>query len=97
MGGISSHLAAVASTDSVAHQSETSMKQWQNPRTLGAGALVAFILGIGLLYAGFFRLAPVALLIFVLLTVLSMIALTVADIQQLIVRQNDSAAPSDTP
>ena len=73
------------------------MKQWQNPRMLGAGALVAFILGVGLLYAGFFKLAPVALLIFVLLTVLSVIALTVADIQQLIARQNDSSAPSDAP
>ncbi len=73
------------------------MKQWQNPRTLGVGALLAFILGIGLLYAGLYKVAPIALLIGVLLTVLSTIALSAADIQQIIARQNDVAPPRDQP
>ncbi len=71
------------------------MKQWQNPRTLGLGALGAFILGVGLLYAGFFKLAPLALLLFVLLTVLSTIALSAADIQQISARRNALTAASE--
>ncbi len=71
------------------------MKQWQNPRTLGLGALGALILGVGLLYAGFFKLAPLALLAFVLLIVLSTIALSAADIQQISARRSAVAAASE--
>ena len=73
------------------------MKQWQNPRILGIGAFVALIVGIGLLYAGVLKLAPIALLIFVLLAVLSVIALTRVDIQRLIARQNAAPTPDDQP
>lgn len=56
------------------------MNAWPHPRTLGIAAIVAFILGIGLLYLGFLKIAPLALFASVILAVLTSIAITAIDI-----------------
>ena len=63
-------------------------KQWPRPRTLFSAAAVLGIIGIGLLYAGLFKTAPVALLAAVLLCVLATIALTSHDIDHALLRDN---------
>jgi hypothetical protein len=57
-------------------------KQWPQPRLLFGAAAVFGLIGIGLLYAGLFKTAPVALLAAVLLCVLATIALTSHDIDR---------------
>ena len=64
--------------------------QWPQPRLLFGGAAVFGILGIGLLYAGLFKTAPVALLVAVLLCVLATIALTSHDIEHAILREDNN-------
>lgn len=56
--------------------------QWPQPRLFFSGAAVFGILGIGLLYAGLFKTAPIALLAAVVLCVLATIALTNQDIER---------------
>lgn len=61
--------------------------QWPQPRLLFSGAAVFGLLGIGLLYAGLFKTAPVALLVAVVLCVLATIALTSHDIERASLRE----------
>jgi hypothetical protein len=61
---------------------------WPQPRLLLLGAAALFIAGIGLLYAGALRVAPVLIFAAVLLCVLAAIATTAHDIRRL---QSDSA------
>jgi len=62
--------------------------QWPQPRFLFSGGAVFGILGIGLLYAGLFKTAPVALLAAVVLIVLGTIALTSHDIERASLRED---------
>lgn len=66
-------------------------KQWPQPRILFIAAGAMFGLGMILLYAGFFRIAPVALLATVLLCIFATVALTDHDIQRntTMEKQND--------
>lgn len=69
------------------------MKTWPSPRILNASASALLLAGIGLLYAGALRLAPLALFAGVLLFVLAAIATTAHDIERL----QAAAAPSSAP
>lgn len=50
------------------------------PRLLLIGALVCFGIGMGLLYAGFYKTAPIALLASVLACVFAAIAISARDV-----------------
>lgn len=63
-------------------------KQWPQPRLLFSAAAVLGLIGIGMLYAGLFKTAPVALLAAVLLCVLATIALTSHDIERALLRED---------
>lgn len=70
------------------------------PRPLGAGAVVAFVLGIVLVYAGFSELGPMAMLAGILLAILAAVAWTTPEPQVLAARRTlaergmaDAAAP----
>jgi hypothetical protein len=63
-------------------------KQWPQPRLLFGAAAVLGLIGIGMLYAGLFKSAPVALLAAVLLCVLATIALTSHDIEHAALRED---------
>lgn len=65
------------------------MKTWPSPRILNASAAALFLAGIGLLYAGFLRFAPLPLFAAVLLCVLAAIATNAHDIERL-----QAAAPT---
>jgi hypothetical protein len=71
-------------------------KQWPQPRLLFGAAAVLGILGVGLLYAGLFKTAPVALLAAVLLCVLATIALTSHDIERAASREDSHDEPIGT-
>jgi hypothetical protein len=63
-------------------------KQWPQPRLLFSAAAILGLMGFGLLYAGLFKTAPVALLAAVLLCVLATIALTSHDIERALLRED---------
>lgn len=63
------------------------LKQWPRPRILFIALGAMFVLGIILLYAGFFKTASLALLATVLLGIFATIALTDHDIQYRIAKE----------
>ena len=66
------------------------LKQWPRPRILFIAVGAMFVLGIILLYAGFFKTASLALLATVLLGIFATIALTDHDIQCIIRKEDDN-------
>ena len=70
------------------------MKTWPSPRILNASAAALFLAGIGLLYAGALKLAPLALFAAVLLCVLAAIATNAYDIERLQAAVAAEPAPS---
>ncbi|KPL81424.1 MULTISPECIES: hypothetical protein [Herpetosiphon] len=59
-------------------------------KQLGLAALATLILGIGLLYAGALTIAPLALLSFVVLSIVAMVSLTAHDIEDTILKKGRS-------
>lgn len=57
------------------------MRRWPRPQLFIYSALGAGVIGIAMLYGGLMTIAPMFILAFVLLSILAVIATTVADIE----------------
>lgn len=70
------------------------MYRWPQPRIFILSAVAVLVLAIILLYAGLLKTASMLFLAFVLLSVLSVIALAVADIEHAVAQRNEPPSPA---
>ena len=65
----------------------TMLQALLKPRPLGAGAILAFVLGVGLVYAGFPAFGPMVMLAAILLSIFAAIAWTTPEDQVVAARR----------